>query len=110
MNATIVEVVQGAYGYNLIFSLQNSDGTAFDLTSASTIKINVQFANTSGLKFSATINKDSNPTDGKATYGVRSGDFDQAGTYVAQIEVDFSGAVQIFPNITIKAYKQLPNF
>lgn len=110
MNATIIDVVQNAYGYNLVFSLQNPDGTAFNLTNATTIKINVQQANTSGLKFSVAIAKSGNPTDGLATYGVRQGDFDLPGTYLAQIEADFSDAVQVWPNITIRAYKQLPNF
>ncbi len=110
MNSTNLEVVQNAYGYNLLFYLQNPDGTPFDLTSALTIKINVQAANTSGLKFSAPLSKDGNPTDGVATYGVRQGDFDLGGVYNAEIEVDFNNGVQIWPNITIRAYKQLPNF
>ncbi len=110
MNATLVEVVQNAYGYNIVFTLENPDGTFYDLTNATAIKINVQFANTSGIKFTSTLSKSATPTDGQATYFVANGDFNEYGTYKAQVEVDFPSGVQIWPNITIRAYKQLPDF
>ena len=110
MNATSVEVVQNAYGYVLTFDLQNPDGTPFDLTANTAIKLNVQFANTSGIKFTAVLSATVTPTDGKAQYTVGQSDFSEAGTYNAQIEVDLPSGVQIWPNITIRAYKQLPNF
>lgn len=110
MNATFIEVVQGAYGYKLVFNLQNPDGTPFDLTNNTGLKINVQFANTSGVKFTASLNGTDTPSDGKVTFSVDVSHFDQSGTYNAQIEIDFTTGKFIWPNITIRAYKQLPNF
>lgn len=110
MNPVYVEVVQNAYGYTITFELENPDGTAFDLTGATNIKLNVQYANTAGIKFTSILVPSSTPADGKANYTVGSGDFTQSGIYNAQIEVDTPVGVQIWPNIAIKAYKQLPNF
>lgn len=103
-----IVVVQNAYGYNLKFTLQNADGTAFDLTGYTALKFNVQFANTPGQKFSGTPVVSGSPSGGILLYAVAQTDFNEAGIYQAQIEVDFAAAVQIWPDIQIKALKQIP--
>lgn len=109
MMPTVIEVVQNAYGYNIIFNLQFNDGTPFDLTGCQSINLKCQFANTTGLKFSSVLEQSGTPTDGLATYTVALTDFNEAGIYNAQIQVAFSSGLQIFPNISFRAYKQLPN-
>lgn len=110
MNATVVDVVQNAYGYKIIFGLQKPDGTPFDLTGNTAIKLNVQFANTSGTKFSSNLASAGTLDDGTVSYTVAQGEFDQAGTYLAEIELDTAAAKQIWPNITFRCYKQIPTF
>lgn len=111
MNATIVEVVQNAYGYEIDFLLKNADGTAFDLTQADTITLNVKYANTAGVKFSSVMTKDGTPTDGVATYAVSSSDFSEGGIYNGEITIQSNTplSLQIFPNIQFRAYRQVVN-
>ena len=109
MNATIVEVVQNAYGYDIEFNLQNPDGSAFDLTGATSVKINVKFSQTNGIKLTSNLSVIGPASSGIAAYLVGNGDFNQGGIYNAEIEVDTGSAVLIWPNIQIRAYKQVVN-
>jgi hypothetical protein len=88
-------VTQGDYGYNLSFTLEDGNGNAVDITSASLV-INVQDSqDPSGtLLFTGSMAIDSGPA-GTCHYTVASGNFPSTGTFIAQIVATWSPSQQL---------------
>lgn len=104
--ATKIDIVAGDKGYALTFTLENSDGTAFDITGMD-CSLKVQKQGESSLAFTGSMTV----TDGAAgmcEYSVAEGDFDDQGSYYAEIEVSGGGSVVTFSDIVITAKPQLP--
>jgi hypothetical protein len=106
---TEIKVVQNDKLGDLKFTLQNADGTAFDLTNSTSIKLKVQKQGDTALKFTGTMALDGGATLGKVKYTVQAGDFDVAGRHYAEIEITFTSAQIItFPDIFIEVLPELP--
>ena len=108
---TTINVVQNDFGQQIDFDLQNTDGTAFDMTGCTAV-INAQAANSSGLLFTHPLTVNSPSTAGIVAYSVVSGDFPDSGKVNATIVVTnaSSGAITSFPNITFLVQKAIPTF
>jgi len=106
MDSTTINVVTGDSGYNLSFTLQNSDGTAFNLTGA-TVTIKMQLVGYDTVT-TGTLTVVSAPA-GTCTYTVASTDFPADGNYNVQIDCAFTGgALVTFYNITVVAAARVP--
>ena len=104
-----INVVQGDKNYSLKFTLEDSNGVAIDLTSATSILFVVQKVGASAIKFSGSMTKGSPATNGQVTYVVQANDFDQSGLYYAQVRVVYgSTGEETFNNILIRADARLP--
>lgn len=104
---TEIKVVQNDKLYSLNFTLQDSNGSAVDLTGA-TLRINTQRPAQTGIKFTGSMSIVS-AVAGTCAYVVQAGDFDETGKYYAEIQVTFgSGQVLTYPNIVINVLPELP--
>lgn len=95
--------------------LTDGDGNAIDLTGA-TVRFQMQLvgSNTNAVDTSATV---SEPSNGIVVYDWSSGDTDELGSYIAEFDVDYSGATgsnfqsdESFPNndyLTIRIEENL---
>ncbi len=107
--ATVINVVKNDTAYDINFTLQNADGTAFDLTGQTGMLFKVQKQGAAAVKFSGFCTLVGAATAGTLKYTVASGNFDDVGTYYAEIEVTFSGGkVVTFPDIVINVKGELP--
>jgi hypothetical protein len=104
--ATIIRYVQNDYGNPITFTLQNSDGSAFNL-SGYAVTFRAQFGNTSGTKVSGTMSVTNDP-GGVCTYTPQSTDFNEAGSYNVQITATMSFHVMAFEPLV--AEPALPSF
>jgi len=104
---TEIKVIQNDKLYDLNFTLQDSNGTAIDLT-GSTIKLKVQQIGSTALKFEGMMTI-VEAGEGKCKYQVQEGDFDTVGRHYAEIEVTFTtGQILTFPDIVIIVEPELP--
>jgi hypothetical protein len=103
---TVFQVVQGNYGFNLPFTLQDSAGVAVDISNA-TLVFECQLESNETIQFSGAMVKVNGPA-GTCYYTVAQTDFSVAGVWNAQIIATFAGEVLTFPGITITALDQLP--
>jgi hypothetical protein len=107
---TEVEVIKGDTGYDINFTLEDSNGNPYDLTTATGLLFRVQKPNgVEALKFSSAMSTVAPLTAGTCKYTVASTDFDQTGEYNAEIQVTFTGSkVLTFDDITIVAIPKIP--
>lgn len=103
-----IQIVQGNYGYNIPFTLEDGNGNVLNLTSASLV-LNVQSAQDASqtLLFSHAMSVD-NASLGTCHYQVATGDFPNPGTYLAEIVVTFPAGPVSYPGITIVVNPTLP--
>jgi hypothetical protein len=103
-----IQIVQGNYGYNIPFTLEDGNGNALNLTGA-TLKLNVQSAQDASqtLLFSNAMTVDI-VASGTCHYQVGTGDFPNPGTYLAEIVVTFPAGPVSYPGITIIVNPTLP--
>ena len=100
-------VVQNDKLYPLNFTLTDEQDFALDLSGA-TLQLNVQRPGASAIKFTGNMDIDNDPATGKCSYTVQDGNFDETGSYYAEIVVTFPNSqVLTFPNIIIKALPRL---
>lgn len=103
-----IQVTQNDIKEYLNFTLQNSAGTATDITGYSAVNLLVQRPGESTLKFTGTMEVVS-ATAGTVKYLIASGDFDKVGKYFASIKVTFTnGQILTFPGIVIDCAPALP--
>jgi len=106
---TKIRTVQNDSGYSLQFTLQNNDGTAFDLTGNSKVEFLVQYGTAAALNVAGAMTVTGAATLGVVNYIVGAGVFDAAGEYNGAIRVTFaSGRVVTFPDIDILVSPALP--
>lgn len=104
--ATKIDIVAGDKGYALTFTLENADGTAYDITGAE-CALKVQQQGSTDLAFTGVMAV-TDAVAGQCEYIVLEGDFDDAGSYYAEIEVSGGDMLVTFPDIVITAKPQLP--
>lgn len=85
----LVTLVQGDWGYDLNFTLQDADGNIVDLTDGS-LTLQAQSQETPSVQFSGAM-AIVDATLGRCKYTVQATDFPQAGVYNIQFVVVFSG-------------------
>jgi hypothetical protein len=105
---TQLELVQNDKGIDIAFTLQQSDGSAINLTGAS-LKLKAQHQNTDTLTVDGAMTIIT-AAEGTCKYTTTGTDFTTPGKYDAEIEITFSGGtkIQTFPNILIEVLPQLP--
>ena len=84
-----MEITQENYGYDITFTVKQSDGTAEDLTGVNAIKFQVADADT----HRNILDGDCVVTDapnGKCTYTVEQGDFAKAGNFKGSLQIQYS--------------------
>lgn len=103
-----IKVIQGDKFYELNFTLQDSSGTAFDLTGR-TLLLKVQKEHEPSLKFSGSM-AIVTAAAGTCKYVVQENDFAEAGRYLAEIEVTNAGSGEVvtFTDIVMTVVPQLP--
>lgn len=108
MTSQVLETYKNDKLYELTFILRDSNDAPYDLTGA-TLFFRAQRVGTSVLKASGTMNIVNPPTAGTCTYTVQAGDFDVAGDYYAEIEIQFAGGkVLTLGDIIVKVKHELP--
>ena len=100
-----MEIREDDYGYNINFTVKQSDGTAFDLTGY-TVNFQVVESNSrrnivDGACVLVT------EADGTCKYTVVSGDFPKGGNYIGGLELTISGKVFTTKDIFINVKKSL---
>ncbi len=103
---TTIEVTAGDSGYDINFTLQNANETAFDL-SGGAIVFNAQ------LEGSATVSVTGSGTivsalDGTCKYTPAVGNFATPGRYYAELQVTIGSKIVTFGDIVIISKPQLP--
>lgn len=105
---TDITVVQGDFGYDINFTLQNANGDIFDLTGATGILFRAQVATNISLKFSGSMTV-LDATLGTCKYTVASGNFRASQPYAVEIQCTFSsGAIVTFSDIQVNVLPKVP--
>lgn len=105
---TEITVVQGDYGYDINFILQDANGGVFDLTGYSALLFRGQLSTQISLKFSGAMTVVS-ASSGTCKYTVALGNFSSSGVYNAEIQVTFaSGAIVTFSDIQVSVQPKIP--
>ena len=103
---TELTLVRGDKGFDLEFTVQEADGTVFDLTGA-TVKFKMALPQNAQLKIDGLCTI-TDPLDGKCKYTIQDGDLDTSGTYVAELEITIGAKVITVTDIIVKIVKDLP--
>lgn len=84
----ITTLVRNDVGRDVNFTVQDSSGTAIDLTSSTILfKMAIPFASTNKINGSCTIVV---AADGTCKYTLQSGDTDTGGVYEAELQITYS--------------------
>lgn len=103
-----IPIIQGDFGYLLNFALTDINGNIFSLSGATSLLFRVQKQGITQLKF-AGVMAITSASAGTCSYTVAAGNFDTAGQYTAEIQVNFSTTEQItFSNINLTAAPRVP--
>ena len=101
-----ITVYEGDYGYDLQFTITDVDGNPVNLSGGSvTFKMAKPTSSSLKVNASCTITE---PTAGRCVYTTQSSDFDEAGDYVAELEVNVAGKVITIGDINVYVKKDLP--
>jgi len=107
MSRTKIEIVKNDKLYDLNFTLQDASGVAVDITGA-TLKFKAQKSDEDTLAVDGNMVVDDGDA-GTCHYQVAATDFDEAGTYNAEIQVTFlDNQVSTWTDIIIVVKDELP--
>lgn len=107
MPPTLINTVQGNQGFDWNFTLTDAQGVVVDVSDAD-LFFDCQSVSDFAVKFKNAMTVIS-PTAGTCKYTVQADDFIVAGTYKAQIVVEYnSGEIVSFSGITIEVEPSLP--
>ncbi|MHB8483579.1 MAG: BppU family phage baseplate upper protein [Nitrospiria bacterium] len=105
---TQLSVVQGDFGYDINFTLQDANGNPFDLTGVSSLNFIGQLSSLRSTSFSGTMSVVS-AIAGTCKYTVASGNFSTVGVYNTEIQASFTSTKTItFPNIQVTVGPSIP--
>jgi len=98
---TDVKVVQNDYGYDITFTITDTDGNVVNITGA-TILFKVGRPGDTMIVSAGACTVTDGP-NGVCTYEVQSGDFAVVGKYDAELQITFSGGtpVMTIPNLVV---------
>ena len=103
---TELYTVAGNFGFTWVFTLQESDGSAFDL-SGSTVAMNIQEQGTEYVR-TVSMSPQSPLTGGVVKYIVQADDFPKAGRYNCDVVVTFGDATVTFSDMVVVAEAGVP--
>jgi hypothetical protein len=103
----VIPVIVGDHDYPLDFTLQTSAGAVFDLTGATSLAFEMQLVSDDSVATSGAMHVVS-ATAGTCYYTVTTNDFPIAGTYNAQVVVNFGSERISFDGITVVAQDKVP--
>ena len=103
---TEVTLVRGDKGFDLEFTVQEADASAFDLTGA-TVKFKMAVSQSGSLKIDGPCTI-TDPLQGKCKYTIGDTDLDTAGQYVAELEITIGAKIVTITDILVKVIKDLP--
>ncbi len=103
---TTIKVVKSDKLYDINFTLQDANGSPFDLSGA-VMLFKAQKQGTPNLKFSGSMGIVSAPA-GTCKYTVQATDFDEAGQYYGEIEATFGSKVVTWNDIVVIVEPELP--
>lgn len=110
MATTLIEAYRNDYGYDIEFTITDSDGEPVDLTGNSGVLLKARLylePDTQPLSVNAAMIVTS-AQDGEVKYTVEEGDFDTEGIYKAEVEVTYvDGKVITYGDIVISIKKDL---
>lgn len=106
---TLLSIVQGNHGFDWNFTLTDSAGVAVNLTGA-TLTFVSQSASDGTVNSSGAMSIVGSPTLGTCKYTVQANDFLVAGSYTAQINLNYGSGTEIisYAGIDINVIAQLP--
>jgi len=86
-----MDLIQGDYGFDLNFTITDSNSSALDLTNSSIkFKMAKVGASTSTVDGTCTID---DASSGTCHYTVQSGDLSETGSYKWEVEVTYTGKI-----------------
>jgi len=105
----LITVVQNNFGYDLDFTCKDSAGVVVNLT-GSTLTFTYQNLADGSINSTGNMVIVGSPTLGTCKYTVQNTDFTVAGSYSAQINVNYGSGTEIitFPGININVVPKLP--
>lgn len=104
---TLLQIVQNDYGYDISFALQDSSGTALDISGA-TLAFIGQLEADNTIQFNGAM-AIVNASGGTCKYTVQQTDFIIAGQWNGQVRVTYTtGEVLTFTGITLQVDPKLP--
>jgi len=104
---TTITAYRGDYGYDLMFTVTDSTGAAFDLSLASSVTLVVGELDGSDVKFSEACNV-TVPAEGKFVYTTQATDFDTTGDYLMQVVIAFTSKQYTIGGMTLSVVDALP--
>lgn len=105
---TLLTLVQNDFGYDLPFTLKDSTGAVVNLTN-SVLSFVCQSVSDGAVNFTGSMSIVS-AVAGTCKYTVQPSDFKVAGTYTAQVVVNYASSTEIisFSGINIEVVPKLP--
>jgi len=105
-NMAVINVYEGNYGYDLMFTISDVDGNPFNLSGA-TISFRTAKLGASALTVDAecTIVV---AGDGTCVYTTVDGDFDVSGMYAAELQIEVASKVYTIGDMQVNVIKNLP--
>ena len=105
---TVLQVVQGNFGFTWPFALQDSSGAAVDLSGASSVTFNAQLDSDNTVQFNGAMVV-TNPSGGLCSYTIAATDFIVTGTWNAQVVVTYSSTeILSFAGIQVLVTASIP--
>lgn len=83
-----ITVKQNDKGYDIVFQLLKEDGTVLDLTDTTSIEFHAVKEKNKNKTINGLLTVN-NATEGLCVYTVANGNFDEEGTYLAEIQTNF---------------------
>ena len=102
----VINAYEGDYGYDLMFTITDVDGNAFNLTGGTiTFKTALVGSSTLSINSACTI---VTAIDGTCAYTTQSDDFATAGLYSAELEIAIASKVYTIGDMQINVIEDLP--
>jgi hypothetical protein len=105
----LITLVQNDYGYDINFTVKDAVGTIVDLTGAA-ISFICQSDSDNAINFTGSMATVGPLTNGTCKYTVQAANFAIAGSYTAQITLNYTLSTEIisFSGISITVVPKLP--
>jgi len=97
----IVRIPNNTYGVTHSFTVRDNDGSALNISDASSVKLRMGRKGESTPTLDGTMSFDDDGSDGIVNYDFNDGDLSTAGYYDTQIQVNYSDGKRTTNDFTI---------